>query len=339
MKKTILIAALFAACITAIAHFTSKHKFESISAQEFAALIDSVDVILVDVRTHSEHDSGHIPGTAFNIDVKSDSFLLESQTLLKKDRAVAIYCRSGNHSKTAAEILAKEGYTVYELATGFNGWLQDGYKSADPFIVIDESHKGLTIYYPQYSSINLEYGANSPEEDPKAIFCCPAAFTGEAITEFRHTNIAGHHASNKEFHRGYACKPNTGGFVWYNGKRKFLLKDYASELKIAAGASGMGFAQNMIIHNFEEQPLFRKNSFQYRALCELDGKLCIIQSKESVKYRDFVDMLMAVGVKNALYLDMGGWNHSWYRKWENSKPSYIHNNPHKYYTNWLTFYR
>jgi superoxide dismutase len=117
------------------------------------------------------------------------------------------------------------------------------------------------------------------------------------------------------------------------------MKNYASEIKIAAGASGMGFAQNMIIHNFEEQPLFRKNSFQYRALCELDGKLCIIQSKESVKYRDFVDMLMAVGVKNALYLDMGGWNHSWYRKWENSKPSYIHNNPHKYYTNWLTFYR
>ena len=340
MKKIILIGAILAVCIsTAIAHYTSKHKFESLSADEFAALIDSVDVVLVDVRTPTEHDSGHIPGTAFNIDVKSDSFLLESQISLKKDRAVAIYCRSGNRSKTAGEILAKDGYTVYELSTGFNGWLEAGYKGADSFIVIDESRDGLTIYYPQYSSINLEYGSNSPAEDPKAIFCCPAAFTGETIAEFRHTNIAGHHASNKEFHKGYACKPNTGGFVWYNGKWKFLLKDYASELKIAAGASGMGFAQNMIIHNFEEQPLFRKNSFQYRAFCELDGKLCIIQSKESVKYRDFVDMLMAVGVKNALYLDMGGWNHSWYRKWENSKPSYIHNNPHKYYTNWLTFYR
>ena len=266
MKKIIFVVAILTVCVsTAIAHFTLKPKFESLSALEFAALIDSVDVVLVDVRTPAEHDSGHIPGTAFNIDVKNDSFLLESQMSLKKDRAVAIYCRSGNRSKTAAEILAKEGYTVYELATGFNGWIQAGYKSADPLIVIDESHEGLTIYYPQYSSINLKYGANSPEEDPKAIFCCPAAFTGETITEFRHTNIAGHHASNKEFHGGYACKPNTGGFVWYNGEWKFLLKDYASELKKAAGTSGMGFAQNMIIHNFEEQPLFRKNSFQYRA--------------------------------------------------------------------------
>ena len=75
----------------------------------------------------------------------------------------------------------------------------------------------------------------------------------------------------------------------------------------------MGVAQNMIIHNFRVQPLFRKNSFQYRALCELDGKLCIIQSNQSVKYQDFVDMLIETGVKHALYLDMGGWNHSWYR--------------------------
>ena len=95
----------------------------------------------------------------------------------------------------------------------------------------------------------------------------------------------------------------------------------------------------MIIHNFRVQPLLRKNSFQYRALCELDGKLCIIQSNQSVKYQDFVDMLIETGVKHALYLDMGGWNHSWYRKWDNSEPIYIRNNPHKYYTNWLTFYR
>ena len=117
------------------------------------------------------------------------------------------------------------------------------------------------------------------------------------------------------------------------------MKDYASELKIAADSSGMGVAQNMIIHDFNEQPHFRKNSFQYRALCELDGKLCIIQSNQSVKYSDFVDMLKEAGVKHALYLDMGGWNHSWYRKWDNSKPTYIKNNPHKYYTNWLTFYK
>ena len=127
MKKIILVVAILVVCITtAVAHFTLKPKYESLTAQEFAALIDSVDVVLVDVRTPTEHDSGHIPGTAFNIDVKSDSFLLESQISLKKDRAVAIYCRSGNRSKNAARILAEKGYQVLELGTGFRGWVASG---------------------------------------------------------------------------------------------------------------------------------------------------------------------------------------------------------------------
>lgn len=341
MKKVTLIS--MAICLVGIVFLVSyqitKPSYNSITPEELLNLTSSSSVVLVDVRTQEEYESGHIPNTEYNIDVKYESFLDKAHLLLDKDTPVALYCRSGNRSKTAADILAKDGYTVYELATGFNGWIEAGYDGADSLLVIDNSNQGLTIYYPEYNSIDLVCGAVSPEEDDKAIFSCPAAFTGERILEFKHTNIAGHHVSNGEFHRGYACKPNTGAFVWYNGKWKFLLKDYASELKIAADSSGMGVAQNMIIHDFNEQPHFRKNSFQYRALCELDGKLCIIQSNQSVKYSDFVDMLKEAGVKHALYLDMGGWNHSWYRKWDNSKPTYIKNNPHKYYTNWLTFYR
>lgn len=341
MKKVTLIS--MATCLIGIVFLVSyqitKPSYNSITPEELSNLISSSSVVLVDIRTQEEYESGHIPNTEYNIDVKYDSFLDKANLLLDKDTPVALYCRSGNRSKTAADILAKDGYAVYELATGFNGWIEAGYKGADSLIVIDTCREGLTIYYPQYSSIDLVCGAESPEEDCKAIFSCPAAFTGDTISEFKHINIAGHHVSKGEFHRGYACKPNTGAFVWYNGKWKFLLKDYASELKIAADSSGMGVAQNMIIHDFNEQPHFRKNSFQYRALCELDGKLCIIQSNQSVKYSDFVYMLKETGVKHALYLDMGGWNHSWYRKWDNSKPTYIKNNPHNYYTNWLTFYK
>ena len=341
MKKVTLIS--MATCLIGIVFLVSyqitKPSYNSITPEELSNLISSSNVVLVDVRTQEEYESGHIPNTEYNINVKDESFLDKANFLLDKETPVALYCRSGNRSKTAADILVKDGYTVYELATGFNGWIDAGYKAADSLIVIDDSNEGLTIYYPQYKSIDLVCGASSPEYDDKAIFCCPAAFTGETILEFKHTNIAGYHVSKGEFHRGYTCKPNTGAFVWYNGKWKFLLKDYASELKMAADSTGMGVAQNMIIHDFNEQPHFRKNSFQYRALCELDGNLCIIQSNQSVKYSDFVDMLKETGVKHALYLDMGGWNHSWYRKWENSDVTYIRKNAHDYYTNWLTFYR
>lgn len=118
-----------------------------------------------------------------------------------------------------------------------------------------------------------------------------------------------------------------------------MLNEYADEMMAAADSSGMGFAQNIIIHNGITQPHFRKNSFQYRALCELDGKLCVIESKHIVKYAEFVNMLNELQVKHAIYLDMGsGWNHAWYRKDSQSDVVVLHPKTHNYMTNWLTFY-
>ena len=140
------------------------------------------------------------------------------------------------------------------------------------------------------------------------------------------------------YYKGYRCRPNTGAFVWYGGKWKFLLDDYEAELKLAADFGGMGFAQNIIIHDGKVHPLFRSNTFQYRALCELDSRICIIQSDTPVTYRNYVDMQNALGVRHAIYLDMGGWNHSWYRVQAQEDVTYMRKNPHSAYTNWLTFY-
>jgi rhodanese-related sulfurtransferase len=318
--------------------FCQNNGFKSISVNEFSVFISDPEVTVVDVRTAEEHAQGYIPGTDFNIDVLEDGYEAEAIAKLPKDKPVALYCRSGNRSKTAAELLAKEGYEVYELATGFNGWIEAGYKVADPLLFVDTTHEGLSIYYPKFESIDLVCGSYSPVEDKNAVFCCAASFTGETLSVFKHSNVAGNHVSGGEYNNGYLCKHNTGAFVWYKGQWKFLLKEYSDELKKTAASSGMGFGQNMIIHDGIIQPLWRSNSFQYRSLCELDGKLCIIQSKESVPYRQYVDMLKAVGVKHAIYLDMGGWCHAWYRKFQHSDVSYINTSMHKYYTNWLTFY-
>lgn len=342
MKKAFLVFITITTCLVSIAYGISqmltKQKFTSFAPHEFSELLSTRDIVLVDVRTQEEHENGHIPGTDYSIDIKGDSFLLQSQVLLKKSTPIALYCRSGNRSKTAAKLLAKKGYEVYELSTGFNGWIEAGYKAADPLINIDTTQDGLAIYYPKFESIDLVCGSYSPVEDENVIFCCAASFTGETLPVFKHSNVAGNHVSGGEYNKGYLCKHNTGAFVWYKGQWKFLLKEYSDELKKAAASSGMGFGQNMIIHDGIIQPLWRSNSFQYRSLCELDGKLCIIQSKESVPYRQYVDMLKAAGVKHAIYLDMGGWCHAWYRKFQHLDVSYINISKHKYYTNWLTFY-
>ena len=39
---------------------------------------------------------------------------------------LSLYCRSGKRSKKAARILSGKGFQVYELGTGFNGWVKAG---------------------------------------------------------------------------------------------------------------------------------------------------------------------------------------------------------------------
>ena len=202
-----------------------------------------------------------------------------------------------------------------------------------------ETTNDLIIYYPQYSNIDLACGKMPSKEDESVLFCCEAAFTGELLDGFKHSNIAGHHVSGGKFYKGYCCKPNTGCFVYYQNKWKFLLHNYAAELKLAANNGGMGFGQNMIIYNGKTQPSFRKlhSKFEYRALCEYHGKLCVIDSKGVVSYASFIDSLEKIGVTHALYLDMGGgWNHSWYRG-NDGKVVEIHPKTHNYTTNWLVF--
>ena len=202
-----------------------------------------------------------------------------------------------------------------------------------------ETTNDLIIYYPQYSYIDLACEQMPEKTDTNVLFCCEAAFTGELLKEFKHSNIAGHHVSGGKFYRGYKCKPNTGCFVFYQDQWKFLLHTYADELKLAAENGGMGFGQNMIIYDGETQPSFRKlqSKFEYRALCEYHGKLCVIDSKGVVSYASFINSLEKIGVTHALYLDMGrGWNHSWYRDNKGTVVE-IHPKTHSYTTNWIVF--
>ena len=95
--------------------------FRSVDAETFALIITDTTVVRLDVRTQSEYAQGHIPRTLL-IDVTQADFMQKAEQLLQKDKTIALYCRSGRRSKTAAQLLAKAGYQVIELNTGFNSW-------------------------------------------------------------------------------------------------------------------------------------------------------------------------------------------------------------------------
>ena len=113
-------------CLVISLMFSCQQKsgdFQSVPAEEFAKLIASPEVQRVDVRTLAEYSDGHIPGS-LNINVLDKQFEAVADSLLQKDRPVALYCRSGKRSKKAARLLSDKGYKVYGLEDGFQSWQQ-----------------------------------------------------------------------------------------------------------------------------------------------------------------------------------------------------------------------
>ena len=101
-----------------------ENTYQQITQEEAKDMMDTQEVIVLDVREQDEFDTGHIP----------EGVLLPVGTITKDaaaaviddlDTVVLVYCRSGNRSKTASQVLADLGYTnVYEFG-GINTWLYD----------------------------------------------------------------------------------------------------------------------------------------------------------------------------------------------------------------------
>lgn len=209
-----------------------------------------------------------------------------------------------------------------------------------PTVIIDTTHTGLVIYYPPVDSINLRcLERPDPVKDEEIVFCCAGAYTG--TREKGHSNIAGDHVSSGRRFKGYKCTRNTGCFVFYNGKWKFLYEVYSNELDSAAAHNGAGYAQEMLIHNGKSLKTARpdNNVNLFRALCERGGKLCVADATDKMAFGDFKQLLLDAGIKEALYTDMGhGWNYSWYREYADSNAIFIHKEYQEAATNWIVFY-
>ena len=82
--------------------------YEQISPQEAKKRMDNEeDVIILDVRTQEEYDSGHIKNA---VCLPNEDILSEPDILPDKGQHILVYCRSGNRSKQAAQKLADMGY-------------------------------------------------------------------------------------------------------------------------------------------------------------------------------------------------------------------------------------
>jgi len=88
--------------------------------QAIEAMNQDASIVLVDVRTVAEFNTGHVAG-AINIPIDDLAISFESQVSDKNTR-LFIICRSGNRSAQASEQLKKMGYTNITDIGGIMNW-------------------------------------------------------------------------------------------------------------------------------------------------------------------------------------------------------------------------
>ncbi len=124
MKKwvTLLIGIVFmVSVVSCSAKQSSDSILKNISAAEAAKMIakDST-VVIIDIRTKEEYDTGHIAG-ALNFNYYSQAFKSQISSLDSSKKYI-IYCRSGNRSGKAMPMFEEAGFKeVYNIEDGIIG--------------------------------------------------------------------------------------------------------------------------------------------------------------------------------------------------------------------------
>ncbi len=195
----------------------------------------------------------------------------------------------------------------------------------------------LYIYYADYHALELAAGKRPSKDDQEILMCVAAAFQATYQLDFRHENIVGWHASDGQLERGMPEK-NLGAFTYVNGTARIWDTEEAEEaIRNAAALGGMGFQQFIVLYDGQRGSHGSDEFRCYRVLALVNGKACIIDSRTQMHYDDFILALQNLGVRDALYCDMGsGWNYSWYRG-ENGQPVDIIGIPWPFSHNWLVF--
>jgi len=99
---------------------------QDIDQQEWEELTASdTNAVILDVRTPMEIEEGYIPNMKA-IDFMEGQLFLEAVEKLDKSKNYYIYCRSGNRSGQACDIMQQLGFeNTFNLEGGFMNWTGD----------------------------------------------------------------------------------------------------------------------------------------------------------------------------------------------------------------------
>ncbi|HET9034470.1 MAG TPA: rhodanese-like domain-containing protein [Dokdonella sp.] len=97
--------------------------YKTLTPAGLTQLVNRNNALLIDVSSIQDYEKGHVPGARH---VAMSQFDPENKDLAKaKDLPVAIYCKTGQTSGSAAKRLKKAGFSdVYTLEGGLRSWME-----------------------------------------------------------------------------------------------------------------------------------------------------------------------------------------------------------------------
>jgi thioredoxin len=118
MRKLVFVLSLFFYC--------AGYAQEGLSSTEFEKRINAEHPKILDVRTATEYQSGHLKNS-----LQADWLIMEQFTdrvkYLDKTKPLLVYCASGMRSAAAAKWLLANGFVdVKNLKSGLISWKQEG---------------------------------------------------------------------------------------------------------------------------------------------------------------------------------------------------------------------
>lgn len=95
---------------------------KNVSGDEAEKLIkENKDIVILDVRTKNEYNSGHINGAKLMPVSEISSRIGELEKY--KDKPILVHCASGGRSPKAVKVLLKNNFTpIYHMNHGLSGW-------------------------------------------------------------------------------------------------------------------------------------------------------------------------------------------------------------------------
>jgi len=132
-------------------------------------------LVVLDVRTQSEYDSGHIRNAKLIPHTELEGRLDE----LNKTDGILVYCRTGGRSSTASQILVDNGFLyVYNMLGGITAWIDEGYpvyvKYSSIQEAINNASEGETIFvssglYYEHLTVNKSLALVGENKDTTII--------------------------------------------------------------------------------------------------------------------------------------------------------------------------